>query len=81
MLKKFTIAAALIACALALYAVEGDTSFNLNVMSVEAQPAEVPGLPPGVMMRPLHLNPRTQMNSLDRIGLPGPDSPPRTASG
>ena len=62
-LKKFTIAAALIACALALYAVEGDTSFNLNVMSVEAQPAEVPGLPPGVMMRPLHLNPRTQMNS------------------
>ncbi|MDA0204551.1 MAG: hypothetical protein O3A53_12805 [Acidobacteria bacterium] len=63
MFKKFTITAALIVCALALYAVEGDHSFNLNVMSVEAQPAVVPGLPPGVMMRALHANPRTQMNS------------------
>ena len=63
MLKKFTIAAALIAGAIALYGVEGDTSFNLNVMSVEAQPAVVPGLPAGVMMRGLHLNPRTQMNN------------------
>ena len=62
-LKKFAIAAALIACAVAMYAVEGDTSFNLNVMSVEAQPAVVPGLPMGVMMRGLHLNPRTQMNN------------------
>jgi quercetin dioxygenase-like cupin family protein len=61
--KKFTIAATLIACAIALYAVEGDNSFNLNVMSVAAQPAEVPGLPAGVLMRGLHLNPRTQMNS------------------
>jgi hypothetical protein len=62
-LKKFAVAAVATVCVIGLYAVEGDTSFNLNVMSVEPQPAEVPGLPPGVMMRALHLNPRTQMNS------------------
>lgn len=63
MLKKLTLAAAAIVCVIALYAVEGDTSFNLNVMSVEGQPAVVPGLPPGITMRALHANPRTQMNS------------------
>lgn len=63
MLKKFSVAAVAIVFAIALFAVEGDTSFTLTVADVEAQPAEVPGLPPGVMMRALHLNPRTQMNS------------------
>lgn len=63
MLKKLAIAAAATVCVIGLYAVEGDTSFALNVMSVEAQPAEVPGLPTGIMMRALHLNPRTQMNT------------------
>ena len=63
LLKKFTIAAVAAVCVIGLYAVEGDHSFNLNVMSVEAQPAEVPGLPPGIMMRALHANPRTAMNS------------------
>lgn len=63
MLKKLAIVAAAIVCVIGLYAVEGDTSFTLNVMNVAAQPAEVPGLPAGIMMRGLHLNPRTQMNT------------------
>lgn len=63
MLKKLAIAAVATVFAIALYAVEGDTSFTLNVKTVEAQQAEVPGLPPGLMMRGLHQNPRTQMNT------------------
>ena len=63
MLKKLTLCAALIVCVIGIYAQEGDHGFAVDTTTIEAQPAVVPGLPAGVMMQPLHENPRTSMSS------------------
>jgi len=42
---------------------EDDTSFALDTAEVEQQAVEVSGLPPGLLARGLHENPRTGMSS------------------
>ena len=42
---------------------EKDSSFSVDVAGIEPKPVQVPGLPPGILVRPLHENPRTSMSS------------------
>jgi len=59
--KTLTFSALLLLGAVA-WAVE-DASFAVETAGIEQQPVEVPGLPPGLLVKPLHENPRTQMSS------------------
>lgn len=69
MRKKLSCFALLIICCIGIFAQSADTSFTVNTETMTAQPAVVPGLPPGVMMKALHQNPRTQMSS-SRLAYP-----------
>lgn len=62
MLKKF-ILAGLAAAALALWAADAPQSFAVDTAEMAWGDVEAPGLPPGLKVRPLHVNPRTQMSS------------------
>ncbi len=46
---------------LSLTAVPADQSFTLDPAKVARAPIEQPGMPPGLMARVLHQNPRTKM--------------------
>jgi len=63
MLKNFALGAALIICAIGIYAQESDHGFAVDTATIESVPAVVPGLPAGIMMRALHENPRISMGS------------------
>lgn len=62
MRRKTLIFSALVLIAAAAWASE-DASFSVDTDAVEQQAVEVPGLPPGLLARPLHENPRTGMSS------------------
>jgi quercetin dioxygenase-like cupin family protein len=63
MLKKLAIFALLIVCVIGISAQSGDNGFAVDTATIEQQPAVVPGLPAGIMMKPLHENLRTSMSS------------------
>jgi quercetin dioxygenase-like cupin family protein len=63
MLKKLTLTALFIVCVAGIYAVDGDASFAVDTANIEQQPAVIPGMPAGILMKPLHENPRTSMSS------------------
>jgi quercetin dioxygenase-like cupin family protein len=48
---------------LALLATTGDHSFKVDVSAVPWAPVQPPGMPPGLMGRSLHENPRTKMST------------------
>jgi len=63
MLKKFVPCAALVVFAIGIHAQESDHGFAVDTATVERAPVAVPGLPPGIMARALHENPRTSMST------------------
>ena len=65
-MKKLALVA-LLALAVLAFAAANDTSFTVDTEDVAWQPLELEGMPPGIELRPLHENPRTQMsNSMAR---------------